>query len=118
MLRKESFKITGMSCAACSARIEKKLNKTDGIQTAAVNLATNKASVTYDSAKIKLSDIIKAIEGIGYGASKVEQQSRDTEKEQREKELKSLKGVLILSVVLSSPLILAMIFTLFKIIII
>ncbi|MDP4118268.1 MAG: copper ion binding protein, partial [Bacillota bacterium] len=74
---KVSLLISGMGCAACSARIEKKLNATKGIKTAAVNLATNKAAVTYDASQIKLSEIIKTIEGIGYGAQKAEEESRD-----------------------------------------
>lgn len=112
---KEKINISGMSCAACSARIEKKLSKVDGINSVAVNLATNKATVAYDSSKIKLSEILKAIEGIGYGAKSAEEESRDIEKQQREKELRSLRNSLILSIILSSPLILAMIFTLFKV---
>ncbi|MDP4118081.1 MAG: heavy metal translocating P-type ATPase, partial [Bacillota bacterium] len=84
-------------------------------KTAAVNLATNKAAVTYDASQIKLSEIIKTIEGIGYGAQKAEEESRDLEKEQREKEIKSLRRTLIFSVILSSPLMIAMILALIKI---
>ena len=51
---KETLKISGMSCAACAARIEKKLNSMEGVQSAAVNLASEKAAVEYDSSKIEI----------------------------------------------------------------
>lgn len=112
---KETFKINGMSCAACSARVEKRLNKEDGIELATVNLATNKATVEYDSAKLKASEIIKIVEAIGYGAEKDEEHNRDKEKEEREKEIADLRKILFISIALSSPLILAMILSLLKI---
>jgi len=103
------LKITGMSCAACSAKIEKKLNKTEGITKATVNLATERASVEYDTSKVKISDIIKIIQILGYAAERAEEVNQDKEKEQREKEIKTLKRTLIISAVLSAPLVLAMI---------
>ena len=109
MIKKESLKISGMSCAACSAKIEKKLNKLGGVSKASVNLATEKATVEYDASEIKVSEIIKSIEALGYGAEKAEEISHDREKEQREKEIKKLKITLIISIILSSPLVLAMI---------
>jgi Cu+-exporting ATPase len=59
--------ITGMTCASCSARIEKKLNRLDGVQ-ATVNLATEKASVRYAD-PLTTSDILAAVRQTGYGAS-------------------------------------------------
>ena len=56
-----------MTCAACAARIEKKLNRLDGV-TATVNYATEKASVTYPRASLEVTDLVHAIELIGYGA--------------------------------------------------
>jgi len=103
------FKITGMSCAACSAKIEKKLNKTEGITKAMVNFATERASIDYDASKVKISDIIKTIQALGYGAERAEEVNQDKEKELREKEIKTLKITLIISAVLSAPLVLAMI---------
>ncbi|MHB8063303.1 MAG: heavy metal translocating P-type ATPase [Ruminiclostridium sp.] len=103
------LKITGMSCAACSAKIEKKLNKMDGIKKAAVNLATERASVEYDASKAKISEIIKTIQALGYEAERAEEVNQDKEKEQREKEIKTLKLTLIISAILSAPLVLAMV---------
>jgi Cu+-exporting ATPase len=112
---KIDLKLKGMSCAACAARIEKKLNKTEGIKKAVVNFATEKASVEYDSSRVKVSDIIKAVEALGYNAEQAGEVSRDREKEQREKEIKRLRMELIVSAVLSSPLVMAMLLTLVNI---
>ncbi len=106
------LKITGMSCAACSAKIERKLGKADGIINAAVNLATERATVDYDPVRIRVSEVIGIVEALGYGAVRVEEVSPDREKEAREKEIRKLRVELIWSAVLSAPLILAMILTL------
>ncbi|RIK15956.1 MAG: cadmium-translocating P-type ATPase [Acidobacteria bacterium] len=63
--------ITGMTCASCSARIERKLNKLDGVE-ASVNLATEKASVRFPSA-LSVADIVAAVEKTGYGATPLEE---------------------------------------------
>ncbi|MEG6571953.1 heavy metal translocating P-type ATPase [[Clostridium] cellulosi] len=107
--------VRGMTCASCAARIEKKLLRTDGVTTAAVNLATEKATVEYDPAKIKVSDIIKAIESLGYKAEREEEVTYDAEREQREREIRNLKYSLIASIILTSPLLLSMIFSMFGI---
>ena len=109
------FKITGMSCAACSAKIEKRLSKLGGVSKANVNLTTEKATVEFDPSEIKISEMIKAIEALGYKAEKAEEITQDREKEQREKEIKKLKITLIFSIILSSPLLLAMILSLLRI---
>jgi len=115
MIQKESLKISGMTCAACSARIEKKLNKLEGVSNANVNLTTEKATVEYDASEIKVEDMIKAVQALGYEAERTEQLTKDREKEQREKEIKNLKFTLIISIILSSPLILAMILSFLRI---
>jgi len=109
---KVTLRISGMSCAACAAKIEKKLNKTDGVIKAAVNPATEKATVEFDSSRLKTSEIITIIVALGYQAQKEETANPDREKEQREKEIKALRRELIVAIILSSPLILAMILTL------
>lgn len=62
----EQYQVTGMSCAACSARVEKAVNKVDGVTACSVNLLTNSMGV---EGSAKPSDIIKAVEDAGYGAS-------------------------------------------------
>jgi len=60
--------ITGMTCASCAARIEKRLNRLDGVQ-AAVNYATERASVTFDPGRATPDDLLAAVERAGYGAT-------------------------------------------------
>jgi Cu+-exporting ATPase len=59
--------VTGMTCAACAARIEKKLNKIDGVS-ATVNYATSKATVSVEGTATEVDTFIKTIEDLGYGA--------------------------------------------------
>ena len=68
-MRKELLDITGMSCSACSSRIENVVGRMDGVETIAVNLLTNKAQVTYDDAKLDAKAIIARIEKLGFGAA-------------------------------------------------
>lgn len=62
------FKVTGMVCSACQARIQKALTKTEGVRNAAVDLSSNSATVTFDDAKVKPQQIIKVIEKEGFKA--------------------------------------------------
>lgn len=59
--------VTGMTCTSCSARVERKLNKVDGV-TATVNFATETADVTYDPDKVSPAELVAVIEKTGYGA--------------------------------------------------
>lgn len=65
---KITISVGGMSCAACSAAVERSIKRLDGIKEATVNIATNKAVVIYDSDIIKLSDIKNAIKKAGFKA--------------------------------------------------
>ena len=60
--------IRGMTCASCASRIERKLNKLDGV-TATVNYATEKASVAYDAAAVEPEQLLAAVEAAGYSAA-------------------------------------------------
>ncbi|MEB8170272.1 heavy metal translocating P-type ATPase [Macrococcus caseolyticus] len=105
------FDITGMTCAACSNRIEKVLNKQSAIQNATVNLSTEVATVDYYPGNMDESDIIERIKKLGYDATlKSEEQSSRKENELRRKKYK-----LILAAVLSLPLLLTMLTHLFGI---
>ncbi|MGI6731646.1 MAG: heavy metal translocating P-type ATPase [Anaerovoracaceae bacterium] len=102
---KETLKINGMTCAACSARIEKVLGKMDGIDSISVNLATEKASVSYDPTQINLSEIIEKIAKIGYTASEIEEKKiTDEDKLQREKEVRIIWTRFIVSAIFAIPL--------------
>ena len=59
--------ITGMTCASCANRIERKLNKLDGVS-ASVNYATEKATVDFDAAAVAPEDLVAAVEAAGYEA--------------------------------------------------
>jgi Cu+-exporting ATPase len=61
-----SLPVTGMTCANCSLTIERNLKRMDGVETAAVNLATERAAVTYDPSVVKQGDFLALIRDIGY----------------------------------------------------
>lgn len=104
---KEELKldITGMTCAACSARIEKVLNKMDGVE-ANVNLAMESAAVSFENEKVSSDEIIKKIEKLGYGATETE--DRNVKAQHKEEELQQRKNKLLFSVILSIPLLYTM----------
>ena len=66
---KQKFNITGMTCSACSAHVEKAVRKLEGVQSADVSLMTNSMAVQYDENILSADDIIKAVVDSGYGAS-------------------------------------------------
>lgn len=68
-MKKQQFTITGMTCSACSARVEKAVAKVDGTKEVSVNLLTNSMQLEYDEAKTSVPAIIKAVVDAGYGAS-------------------------------------------------
>ena len=67
-MKKCDFAVTGMSCAACSANITKKVSSIDGTEDVNVNLITNSMSLSYDETKTDPQAVISAVESIGYGA--------------------------------------------------
>ena len=102
--------IQGMTCAACSARIEKVLNKLEGVESVGVNLSLNNGLVKYVEGQTDKAQIIATIEKIGFKAHEQVEEDADYEKKNREKELKNLKHMLIFSALLSIPLFSAMFF--------
>lgn len=66
---KEKFAVTGMTCSACSSRVEKCVSALDGINTCEVNLLTGSMQASYDESKCNTDEIIAAVEKAGYGAS-------------------------------------------------
>lgn len=66
---KEKFNVTGMSCAACSAHVEKAVSRLEGVQKAEVSLMTNSMQVLYDENVVSREDICQAVSEAGYGAS-------------------------------------------------
>ncbi|SDG90432.1 heavy metal translocating P-type ATPase [Nitrosomonas sp. Nm132] len=76
------LQISGMTCAACSGRIEKALNKIPGV-TATVNLATEVAHASFSPGAVMIDDLIAAVVKAGYGASEISEASRNEEKARR-----------------------------------
>jgi len=104
-MNKEILQITGMTCAACAARIEKVVGKLDGVSNVSVNLATEKAAVSYDPQVTKLSQIKQSIEKIGYKALDAEKKGAvDEDKLRKEKEIRTLWTKFIVSAVFCVPL--------------
>ncbi|MTI48847.1 MAG: copper-translocating P-type ATPase [Firmicutes bacterium] len=112
---KATLNIEGMTCAACSSRVEKALNKAEGIIEANVNLAMNRGTIEYNEEAISVKDIIGVVEKTGYKAYEDKEdeegsKKNDREKEARQKEIKTLKTLFVISAVLSIPLLSAMFF--------
>jgi P-type Cu+ transporter len=101
--------ITGMTCAACSTRIEKGLNKMDGVLMANVNLALEKATVEYNPSLLSPKDMIQKVDKLGYGASVKNDENAQETMDQRAKEVEIQQGKFIFSIILSLPLLWAMV---------
>ena len=76
---KEKFDVYGMSCSACSSKIQNKLQKTDGVLSAEVNLLTNSMSVEFNENALSSEKIVGIVRGIGYDA-KVKGGKKESEK--------------------------------------
>ena len=68
-MKKEKFDVTGMTCSACSAHVQKSVAAVPGVCQAAVNLLSNSMTVEYEEDKTNADAIIQAVENAGYGAS-------------------------------------------------
>ena len=102
--------LEGMTCAACATRIEKVLNRIGGVE-AAVNFATESATVHYDPARADVDALLAAVARAGYGARvKVEDSAeRDLESSRRETAWRVLRRELAISIALTAPLLLQMV---------
>lgn len=110
------LKISGMTCAACAARVEKALSGLEGVLRANVNFAMERAAVEYNPGLISVADLKKAVAGAGYRAESGEKRfDEDREKLEREKETRRQLSLLIMSAALSLPLLACMFAELFNI---
>ncbi len=101
MLSKKTFSIKGMHCASCVTLLEDSLRKVDGVVKATVNLATEKATVTYDSAKVTDQHLSSAVANVGYQALISDEiKHEDDEQTEKKKELHDLKIKVIVSLFL------------------
>ncbi len=80
---KEKFDVTGMTCSACSSRVEKCVAKLEGVQSVSVNLLTNSMQVDFDDSRLSPGGIAKAVEKAGYGASVHEEKAGSDRKAEK-----------------------------------
>ena len=106
MTQDETFKITGMTCAACSARIERVLQREAGIDQINVNLVMENGTVKYDPSQISIEEIYERVAKIGYEAFPME--TKDETAKRKSDELKRQKGKFIISLILALPLLYTM----------
>lgn len=99
------LKITGMTCAACSARIERGLSRLPGVVSASVNLAMESGTVEFDPQAVDVSRIRKQVADLGYKAVEAEaDRDEDLERARREKEIAREMMRLVLSALFTLPL--------------
>ena len=100
---KKTFDIKGMHCASCVRLIEKSVGRIEGVTECNVNLATNKANVTFDSQKVSDEKIQQAVKNVGYQAFEEQvNQSTEDEKKEKQKELNDLRNKVIVSLFLGA----------------
>ena len=107
-MAKQKFNITGMTCSACSAHVEKAVNRLEGVKAASVNLLANSMTAEFDEEVLSAQDIIQAVIQSGYGASLPEKagtKARETPKEDvMAQELAGMKRRMVWSFAFLIPL--------------
>ena len=100
--------VEGMTCASCVFRVEQALKGVEGVQSASVNLVTEKATIHFDPAKADMASLRSAVEESGYTLRTddgKQEQALDEESDHRERSRKELRRNLILSAVLTLPIV-------------
>ena len=107
-MKKERFHITGMTCSACSSRVESCIVKLPGVKDVSVNLLKNSMVVSYDESEMNTARIVEAVENTGYGAIPKEASQNKKQAKQEistaQAEYKEMKRRLILSALFTIPL--------------
>src|SRR3989338_1733435 len=99
-LEKRSFAIRGMHCASCVRVLERSLGKVDGVSSAVVNLATEKASIEYDPKIVSDDNLSSAVSKVGYEAVlKDKSENEDEEAREKENTLRQLRNKVIISLI-------------------
>ncbi len=102
--RESELAVEGMTCAACSAAVERSVKRLGGVKEAAVNLATNRLNLVYDPAVVKLSEIKAAVEKAGYTPRDIEQtDNADKDSDRREREVRVMRLRLFIAILFSVP---------------
>ncbi|ASS72641.1 copper-exporting P-type ATPase CopA [Bacillus atrophaeus] len=105
---KAEFQIAGMTCAACANRIEKRLNKTEGVSSAPVNFALETVAVEYNPKEVAINDLKETVAKLGYQLEQKGEADGETESSQK-KEQRKQTARLVFSAILSFPLLWAMV---------
>ena len=103
----EKYRITGMTCAACSSAVERVTRKLEGVSESNVNLTTGLLTITYDETKTGSSHVIARVERAGFGAELEVEKSKEEkqhEKDELAESVKKTKHRLIANVILAIPL--------------
>jgi P-type Cu+ transporter len=108
-IKEATVSISGMTCAACAARIEKGLHKLPGVLEANVNLAMETATVEYDEGQVGVDDLIRQVEKLGYQAAAKDDQTDAEMVDRRAEEIDRQTGKFLFSLILSLPLLWAMV---------
>ena len=101
---KQTFQVTGMTCSACSAHVEKAVCKLQGVSSAPVNLMLGSMTVTYDETATNADQIIAAVIGAGYGAQRAEETQRGKINAAHGEALTRMKRRLVWSLICLVPL--------------
>ncbi|MFA1822178.1 heavy metal translocating P-type ATPase [Virgibacillus oceani] len=104
---KQTFDISGMTCAACATKIEKRLSKMDGVSNATVNFALENVMVDYDAGQVTTGDMIEAVKKLGYSLKT--KTSKEETTNSKEKEVRHQTGKFIFSAILTFPLLWTMV---------
>ncbi len=101
---KEKYQVSGMSCSACQAKIEKDLSKLNGIDSVQVSLLNNNMIIDYDDTQVNSDQIIKTVKKSGYSAKLAEKKSKIKDDTQLQDEVTFIKKRLIISLIFLIPL--------------
>ncbi len=104
---KVELDIRGMTCAACSTRIEKGLSRMEGISQANINLVSESGTIEYTPGVVTIDDLLAKVKKLGYEAF-VKQEDNDENQSHKEKEIRNKRNKFVLSAILSFPLLLTM----------
>ncbi|HLR68538.1 MAG TPA: heavy metal translocating P-type ATPase [Virgibacillus sp.] len=104
---KVNFDISGMTCAACATRIEKRIKKMDGVSNANVNFALETIAVEYDDKQVATADMVAAVKKMGYEL--IPQQDGNHKIDHKEQEIKKQQRRFIFSAILTFPLLWTMV---------
>lgn len=107
ILDKVDFDVSGMTCSACAASIEKALNNLPGVSKANINFALETLTISYSSNQVSVSEIKKAVDNLGYEL--IEKQKDQEKIDHKEDQLRKLTKLFIFSAILTFPLLWTMV---------